>query len=126
MKVALAHRPPRLRPLDGRRLALATNDVSRLSIWDFERPDSRPLVITGLSTSGTLIAFNHRGDLLATHGWEGVLRLWDPITGRQLLKMTAPSLLPRFSPDDRFLGMCVGLDSMQLLEVASGRELPGP
>ena len=48
-------------------------------------------------------AFNHAGDLLASGGWEGVLRLWDPRTGKQLFSTPSWGELPRFSPDDRLL-----------------------
>ena len=88
---------------------------------------AKPLVLTGLTNQGVFVAFNHRGDLLASQGWEGVLRLWDPRTGRQLLSLQTAAL-PRFSLDDRHVGIGQAGRSLHAFEVASGREarvLPG-
>ena len=67
-------------------------------------------------------SFNHRGDLLATQSDEGMLRLWDPRTGRQLLGVQTDAD-PRFGADDRHLGIGSGGQGFQMFEVASGREL---
>ena len=38
------------------------------------------------------VTFNHRGDLLATTGWDKTLRLWDPLTGKQLVRSRGEEL----------------------------------
>ena len=45
-------------------------------------------------------AFHPAGTLLACNGWEGRLRLWDPVLGRLVLSLTSDSL-PDFSQDGR-------------------------
>jgi serine/threonine protein kinase/WD40 repeat protein len=109
---------------DGQRVALAGDD-QRLYVWEHGRSGSKPLVLTGLVNAGLGVVFNHRGDLLVSNGWEGVLRLWDPRTGQQLMNASigSTSYLPRFSADDRFLGCSWSGRSLQIFEVASGREL---
>ena len=62
---------------DGKRIALAGGDQGIL-VWEPDRTDAKPLVLSGLPNGGVRVVFNHRGDLLASTGWEGVLRLWDP------------------------------------------------
>jgi serine/threonine protein kinase/WD40 repeat protein len=106
---------------DGSRIALAGND-NRIFVWEPGRRGATPLVLSGLNGMGLKVAFNHRGDLLASQGWEGMLRLWDPSTGRQLLSMQTDAI-PRFSADDRYLGPGRVGGSLQIFEVASGREL---
>ena len=103
---------------DGRRIALAGAD-SRIYLWEPGRPGAKPLILSGLNNEGLTIGFNHRGDLLASNGWEGVLRLWDPRNGRQLLSVQSDAY-PRFSADDRHLGLCRSGRSLQTFEVASG------
>ena len=105
---------------DGRRLALACSD-DQIHIWEID--GSRMLVLTGLHSGDLRIAFNHRGDLLASSGWEGVLRLWDPGTGRKLLSLSGGGQSVRFSPDDRYLSVQTG-DEIQLLEVAPAARVP--
>lgn len=69
-------------------------------------------------------AFSHRGDLLASHSWDQTYRLWNPITGKQLLSAQAESLTTQFSPDDRWLTCATDALATKLgfLEVAAARE----
>jgi WD40 repeat protein len=69
----------------------------------------------------TTVTFHPDGHLLASRSWEGVLRLWDVSTGRQLLQLPAPYYL-RFSRDGRWLGVAAHGEEGRLLEVAATRE----
>jgi WD40 repeat protein len=69
-------------------------------------------------------AFSYRGDLLASHSWDQTYRLWNPVTGRQLLSAQAESLGTQFSSDDRWLTCATDALATKLgfLEVAAARE----
>ena len=59
---------------------------SRIHLWDVaERTEVG--VLEGHKNCAVAAVFNPAGDLVASNGWEGMLRLWDPRTGRQLLSM---------------------------------------
>jgi eukaryotic-like serine/threonine-protein kinase len=50
-------------------------------------------------SDGVIATFHPAGTLLATTGWEGRLRLWDPASGRERLSLTGGNLA--FSKDGR-------------------------
>ena len=67
-------------------------------------PASRRSRSQGDSYNGLVVAFHPGGDVLASRGWNGMLRLWDIRTGRQFLEMTSgwlPEL--KFDRDGRRL-----------------------
>jgi eukaryotic-like serine/threonine-protein kinase len=79
-------------------------------------------VLEGHKNNGIKIAFNHGGDLLASSGWEGMLRLWDPRTGRQVFSTQTGIELPCFSPDGRQLAVDRKGTRLLLWDVAAGQE----
>ncbi|MDB5358233.1 MAG: pknB [Phycisphaerales bacterium] len=85
---------------DGNRLAVACDD-HHVYLWDV-RLGKQTAVLDGLRNKGVKVAFNHSGDLLATNGWENVLRLWDVRTNRLLFSTVSGGAIemPRFSSDD--------------------------
>jgi serine/threonine protein kinase/WD40 repeat protein len=103
---------------DGTKLA-QTWPNGRISIWDALNP-GRPLILSGHTGKATQVAFSHRGDILATTGWDKTIRLWDPLTGQQLVS-TPGTFGVRFSPDDRWLGFSIEGASLRLCEVAASR-----
>ncbi len=103
---------------DGRRLVAACPD-QKLYVWDVAQP--RAIVLEGHKNGGILAAFNHRGDLLASDDWSGVLRFWDPRTGQQVLNALGGHHTLRFSQDDRYLNARAA-KGLEVLEVATGRE----
>jgi WD40 repeat protein len=118
---------------DGKRLAVACNDF-RVHIWDVATvnelqallhvavkgpPSGRaPLVLRGHEAEVIRVVFNHDGSLLLSTSYVETL-LWDPQTGKQLLRGPG-GLNPQFSSDDRVLGF--GGNEVSLWEVASGQE----
>jgi serine/threonine protein kinase/WD40 repeat protein len=64
------------------------------------------------------LALSQRGDLLASMGWDGVLRLWDPMTGQDLLRHHG-AVLSQFSRDDRLLAATREGEKIQIWEVAA-------
>jgi serine/threonine protein kinase len=105
---------------DGKTLAVGSHAM--IHLWDVPS-GNQTMALEGLRNGGIQIAFNHAGDLLASLGWEGMLRLWDPRTGMQLFS-TMPALpcIPRFHPDDRLLAGDARDGRLGLWEVAACRE----
>ena len=89
---------------DGTKLAQTCLD-GRIYIWDAVDLGP-PMILSRPLGNATYVAFSHRGDLLATTGWDKTLRLWDPLTGKQLVSVPGSYGL-QFSPDDRRLGFSV-------------------
>ena len=108
----------------GRRLA-TTNDTDLLiHLWDTARHQAlTPL--EGHRSKGIVYTFDHRGDLMASIDWSGVLRLWDPRSGRLLMATSGGELTTqmRFSANDRLLSGVRGKGTMRLMRMAPGREL---
>jgi WD40 repeat protein/Tfp pilus assembly protein PilF len=99
---------------DGRFLATygcPSGAENRAFVWDAATGE-RLAVLDGHQFTVINVAFSHRGDLAATTSWDGTTRLWDPMSGKQLL--TCPGYAVAFSADDRWLafgyigGMALG------------------
>jgi serine/threonine protein kinase/WD40 repeat protein len=67
---------------------------------------------------GISFTFNHAGDLLASTGWAGILRLWESRMGKLLFSTQADMTLPlRFSRDDRLLAGERAGNKLRILEI---------
>jgi WD40 repeat protein len=96
------------------------NDQFPVYVWD-TTARRETLVLRGHSAEVRGVAFSHGGDLLASTGWNGSTRLWDPWTGRQLVSEREGGERVQFGPDDRVLGV-VGRGGFNLRDSATGRE----
>jgi serine/threonine protein kinase/WD40 repeat protein len=105
---------------DGRLLAGISED-SRIRVWDVEKGRLQsesariPPKIGG-------IRFNHGGDLLVSTSWDQALRLWDPMTGDQLVSTGGMAHECHFSADDRLLGYTRSGSGIEIWEVTGGIE----
>jgi eukaryotic-like serine/threonine-protein kinase len=92
-------------------------------IWDVEKRESKRL--PGHLNQVTHVAFNHRGDLLASRSWDYTIRLWDVASRRELISTSGGSdwTPPVFSDDDRRLAFVRDGLQISLLNVAGGSEL---
>jgi serine/threonine protein kinase/WD40 repeat protein len=113
--------PARAHPVawrgDGRLLAVGCDD-SRTYIWDTTTWQEQA-VLEGHDAGLYRLSFSHAGNLLATKSWDGTTKLWDPVSGRQLV--SAPGSLVRFSQDDH--RMAFAQDArVGIWELADGRE----
>jgi WD40 repeat protein len=68
---------------------------------------------------GLDLAFNPAGTLLASNGWSGTLRLWDPLTGRPLLSTYADGMGVQFSADGRLLAAVRHDNKVRIFEIAA-------
>lgn len=108
---------------DGVRLAIGvSNEDPRIQIWNVKGPE--PFQVASLEGHVQLVtglSFHPDGQLLASYGWEGVCRFWNPSTGRQVLQSS--SFQPYFfSSDGRWYGAVGTGDEGKLLEAASPSE----
>ncbi len=107
---------------DGKTLAVVGADRA-IHVWDVAaRRDVRQL--RRWKNAGLRVAFNHGGDLLASIGWEQMLRLWDVRTGEELFHTPASfaGASLRFRGDDRVLAAGVEDTKLRLWEVVTGVE----
>ncbi len=100
--------------------ACADNDIY---IWDVVKRTRQPRsILKGHEGTPRWVTFNHGGDLLASTGWDGTLRLWDPWVGKQRVVSPGYDYPPQFSPDDTRLGFGLDRSHIGIWEVASGKE----
>jgi serine/threonine protein kinase/WD40 repeat protein/Tfp pilus assembly protein PilF len=105
---------------DGKSLAVSCADM-KIYVWDVPAR-KQTVVLESPIGGGSQLTFNHAGTLLASNDWNGILRLWDTRTGRQVFNTPAVNSLLRFSPDDRLLAAEVKGSKLRLLRIADGRE----
>ncbi len=87
---------------DGRTLATTSNWPDfKIDLWE-TTTGVRRATLEGHDNSGLRASFHPAGTLLASNGYEGRLRLWDPIQGRPLFSLTGASEL-QFSQDGRIV-----------------------
>ncbi len=97
---------------DGKVFATGCNDHN-IYLWDMAKPAQFLRILKGHVGIVTGLGFSHGGDLLLSDSEDSTTRLWDPMTGRQLLTMPG-GLSCQFGPNDQ------GLDHGW--QVATGRE----
>jgi WD40 repeat protein len=106
---------------DGERLAVTGSDP-RIQIWNVDAK-RKLATLEGHSQYVSSVTFHPEAELAASHSWDGVLRLWDPATGRPLLQLPLTvGDRPRFSRDGRWLGATLQGGMTDLLEVIPSRE----
>jgi serine/threonine protein kinase/WD40 repeat protein len=82
------------------------DEPGRIYVWDV--PAGRMhQVLPGHPNAMVMdLAFSHAGDLLASTGRDGTVRLWNPWTGKELVRAEGVWGRPlEFSRDDRFLSV---------------------
>jgi serine/threonine protein kinase/WD40 repeat protein len=68
----------------GRRLAGAGWKETR--VWDLRHPNRGPSLLHGHGSVVSTVQFHPSGEVLATGGWDGTTRFWEPATGFQLMR----------------------------------------
>jgi serine/threonine protein kinase/WD40 repeat protein len=103
---------------DGRLLAVPCSD-QRIHVWDHAQRRLQS-VLEGHAGLGIMVQFSHAGDFLLSTGWDGTVRLWDPVTGRQLVRERGSHLVA-IRRDDRQVAL-VKASHLELWEFAGGWE----
>jgi eukaryotic-like serine/threonine-protein kinase len=103
---------------DGAMLAATVTHDPLIRLWNVPSRNQAGL-LEGHKNNGVKSVFHPINDLLVSSGWESMLRLWDPKTGKQLL--TVPGILWRKFRRDGERILLVG-KTAQIWEVADGRE----
>ena len=121
---------------DGKYVAAGCAD-GKVCMWDAEN-GQKMVTLEGHTEAVESVAFNHSGDVLASASWDDTTRLWNPITGRQVVFFLGWTYGLHFSPDDQRLaafqnGSEFGLLSVtrsveyrRLSTVHSGQDHSGP
>jgi serine/threonine protein kinase/WD40 repeat protein len=98
-------------------------EVKGWAIYRWDVPARQMKVLEGHRNTPVHLAFNHAGNLLASNGWDGTIRLWNPWTGKEVLRTEGDWGSLRFSPDDRFLQVGAGWSKVRhCWEVRAGHE----
>jgi serine/threonine protein kinase/WD40 repeat protein len=87
---------------DGTTLATACDEAQKIYLWD-AATGTRKANLEGHITGGLRAVFHPSGALLASTGWEGRTWLWDPVLGRDWLKLTGVYWQHEFSRDGRIV-----------------------
>jgi WD40 repeat protein/tRNA A-37 threonylcarbamoyl transferase component Bud32 len=106
---------------DGQFFAAACAN-NRVVIWNMVAVPRLHGVLEGHEGPVTTVAFNHRGDLLASTAWDGTVRLWDPQRSKPIIQTLASVSCLHFSPDDGCLGLMVNGSRLGFWEVTNGPE----
>jgi WD40 repeat protein len=101
---------------DGVLLAVACTD-KRIYVWEAST-GTRRNVLQGSQSDVTGLLFNRSGNLIASCGWDGAIRLWDALGGTSPLTMAGG--IAAFTPDDR--RALVSFSKYVFAEVAAGSE----
>jgi WD40 repeat protein len=116
---------------DGRTLASVAEDGDAACLMDAATGKVlRRLRPEGERAGPESICFSPDGKLLATGGRDGLVRLWDPDSGKEVRHWRVSSYRVNsvaFSPDGRTLASCGGMNSaVGLSDVATGKPLFPP
>jgi serine/threonine protein kinase/WD40 repeat protein len=80
---------------DARHLATGCDDHT-IRIWDSSSGERLRM----WRAESVSVSFNHRGDVLASSGWDGYTRLWEFDGGRELISIYKSGGILGFSPDN--------------------------
>jgi WD40 repeat protein len=110
---------------DGGLLAAAAAD-HRIYVWDVAnlRQDSNPpplQVLTGHEAEVRQVAFSAANNLLASTANDETVRIWEPIRGKELIRIAGASPM-QFSADGRRLAFVAGTQQLVRWELAAPSE----
>jgi WD40 repeat protein len=111
---------------DGRLLAAAAAD-HRIYVWDVANLSQDPIppqplqVLTGHESTVKQVAFSAPSNLLASTADDETVRIWEPISGKELIRVAGASPM-QFSADGRRLAFKAGTQRLVYWELAAPSE----
>lgn len=106
-------------------LAVGSIFGGQIELWDVKTRQQFPALASGHSKSISHLTFNFDGSLLASGAKDRTIKIWNPTTGQQLLKLSGtPGNVVRFSPDGKLLAVGNGQEgTLSLWHVADGSSI---
>jgi WD40 repeat protein/serine/threonine protein kinase len=105
---------------DGQCLA-SSGDDGTVRVWD-ARTGRELHTLAGHTAMVHQLAFSNQGGRLLGIGTEGA-KVWDTVTGKELLNLRTGFGAMAFSPDDRYLATASGDYTVKLWDAATGQEI---
>ncbi len=90
-------------------------------LWDVAHTNT-VRVLSGHSGVPREVSFSFDGQFLASRGWDGTLRFWDPWTGQQLFKQLVPGFTEGFGRSDYRYACSFGKYGQRLFELSPSQE----
>jgi serine/threonine protein kinase len=102
-------------------------NTSTITLWDFPSGKEQATLTLGEIHGGARVAFSADGRILAAHGLQGLVQLWDVAGRHQVATLTPAEVMPdgqgvAFSPDGRLFATAGGVGP-KLWDVASRDEI---
>ncbi len=105
---------------DGKVLISGSADRTNKVVYFWDAATGKEL--RRLEQSASHLALSPDGRLLATGGWDRIVRLWDVATGQELRRLDTPAGALAFAPDGRALATGDVSGTVRLWELATGAE----
>jgi WD40 repeat protein len=102
-------------------LLATTCEDCQVYLWDVAKTNIVH-VLSGHSAFPREVSFSFDGQFLASRGWDGTLRFWDPWTGQQLFKQFVPGFTDGFSGSGYRYGYNVNSHEKGIFELAASPE----
>ncbi len=111
---------------DGKTLATTNWDDGTLGLWDLAGGKERLVLSRHKNPEVHHVAFSPDGKLVASVGYDGTVRLWDPATGKEVQTMPGHdggSLVVAFSPDSKHVASGGRDNKVRIWDASTGKAI---
>jgi eukaryotic-like serine/threonine-protein kinase len=106
---------------DGNQIAVVCHQERCVYLWDIASR-RQTAKLEGYTNGGIRLAFDPSVEILASTGWEGILRFWEPRTGKQLFQAHSSMPCLRFGGKGSWIAAETDQTKLRLSAVSSGHE----